>query len=287
VAGTIWGLPEMLVSNVTLTDVNISATKSFNVLNARGVQFVDSSVSTPTGVDNLELYNAELTISNSAPASTPVTLDGFSTNGIGNTLSIYNALAIVKNTNLFAANPTITLGASTLAISNNFDLGAASSLNFVLGTNSATIAVASNLVLNGSINIAPGLGFGPGTYVPFTYNGTFSGNPVLGSTPATPTYLYSLDTNIAGQLKLVVSQPSPPSFGSIQVAPGSNHAVIMTGSGGVTNGSYYVLSSSNLATPRNQWPAVATNPFDAAGRFAFTNIPPSNASKMFYRLRLP
>ncbi len=182
-AGIIWGVPEMLVSNVTFTGVSISASKSFNVLNARGIRFVDSPISTPSGINNFELYNAELTISNSTPVSTPVTLDGFSTNGIGNTLSLYNAQAVVKNTNLFSASPAITLGGSTLTVSNNLNLGAGSSLNFVLGTNATCLAVAGNLVLNGTINVSAGGGFTPTNYTLFTYTGTLGGTPVLGANP--------------------------------------------------------------------------------------------------------
>ena len=194
-AGIIWGVPEMLVSNVTFTGVSISASKSFNVFNARGVRFVDSPITTPPGINNFELYNAELTISNSVPVSTPVTLDGFSTNANGNTLLLYNAQALVKNTNLFSANPAITLGGSTLTVSNNLNLGAASLLNFVLDTNTTSLVVAGNLVLNGTINVSAGSGFAPTNYTLFSYSGSLGGNPVLGATPTVFSYNYTLDTN--------------------------------------------------------------------------------------------
>ena len=286
-AGTIWGVPEMLVSNVTFTGVSVSASKSFNVFNARGIRFVNSPVTTPFGINNFELYNAELTISNSAPVSTPVTLDGFSTNGIGNTLSLYNAQAIVQNTNLFSANPAITLGGSILTVSTNLNLGAASSLNFVLDTNTTRLVVAGNLVLNGTINVSAGGGFTPTNYTLFTYTGSLSGSPVLGATPTAHSYNYSLDSSTPGQINLVVTAPPPPSFGNIQAIPGGGRSFVLSGSSGVTNGLFYVLASTNLTLPMVQWPVVDTNPFDASGHFLFTNVPGSNAAQMFYRLEIP
>jgi hypothetical protein len=61
----------------------------------------------------------------------------------------------------------------------------------------------------------------------------------------------------------------------------------MSGTGGVTNGTYYVLASTNVALPLNQWTPVVTNPFDASGNFTFTNTPAANAPQLFYRLQLP
>ena len=94
--------------------------------------------------------------------------------------------------------------------------------------------------------------------------------------------------NTPGQVNLFIAAPPPPSFGNIQVAPdGNGGAFVLSGSGGVTNGIYYVLASTNLTLPLAQWPVVDTNPFDASGHFLFTNVPGSNAAQMFYRLELP
>ena len=132
---------------------------------------------------------------------------------------LYNAQAIVKNTNLFSANPAITLGGSILTVSTNLNLGAASSLNFVLGTNTTSLVVAGNLVLNGTINVSAGSGFTPTNYTLFSYSGSLSGTPVLGSTPTAHSYNYSLDSSTPGQINLVVTAPPPPSFGNIQAIP--------------------------------------------------------------------
>ena len=59
------------------------------------------------------------------------------------------------------------------------------------------------------------------------------------------------------------------------------------GSGGVTNGTYCVLATTNLALPYNQWQLMMTNPFDASGNFSFTNSPGPNVPQMFYTLQVP
>jgi hypothetical protein len=162
-------------------------------------------------------------------------------------------------------------------------------INFALGTNNSAIAVAGNLNLRGTLNITNAAGFTATNYILFTYTGSLTNTPVLGAKPVINSYLYHLDTNTAGQVKLVVTAPSPPNFGNIHIANsgGGSFGFVMSGTGGVTNGTYYVLTSTNLALPLNQWTPVATNPFDGNGNFTFTNTPAANAPQMFYRLQLP
>ena len=93
----------------------------------------------------------------------------------------------------------VTLGAATFTVSNDFALSPLNTLNFVLGTNSATIAVVGDLVLGGTYNIIAGGGFASGTYTLMTYTGSLGGNlPALGATPAG--YTFTIDTNTAGQV---------------------------------------------------------------------------------------
>jgi autotransporter-associated beta strand protein len=59
-----------------------------------------------------------------------------------------------------------------------------------------------------------------------------------------------------------------------------------SGSGGVGNASYYVLSATNLALPLSNWSRVATNQFDNLGAFVFTNTVGGNLSSQFFRIQL-
>ena len=89
-------------------------------------------------------------------------------------------------------------------------------MNFTLGASNATVAVASNLTLNGTININAGSGFTNGTYKIFTYGKTLTlGAPVIGSAPVG--YNYALNTNTAGQVNLIVTLPlgAPTNFTAV------------------------------------------------------------------------
>jgi polygalacturonase len=58
-AGTIRGLPEMPIIDVTLSNVNISATNGMKIYHAKGVRFLNSKVEVTKG-DRLALFNAEV-----------------------------------------------------------------------------------------------------------------------------------------------------------------------------------------------------------------------------------
>jgi len=75
--------------------------------------------------------------------------------------------------------------------------------------------------------------------------------------------------------------PAPPLVTGV-VASGNLFS--FSGINGVTNGTYYVLATTNLLLPLNQWPRIATNSFDGNGGFSFTN--PVNSLQQFFRLQL-
>jgi len=213
VPGIIWGRMEVPVTNITLSHVNITASKPFDIYNASGIQFIDCQITPPARSNTFQLFNAQVIVSNSVPTSTLFTFDGLSTNVAGSALNgsaltFYNAQASLKNTNLFDDGP-LTLSASTLTVSNNLTLFPATVLNYALGTNAATVAVKGNLALGGTNHIAAGAGFTNGTYTLLTYTGSLSGSlPTLGTVPAG--YDYAYDTGTAGQVKLIVTLPAPP-----------------------------------------------------------------------------
>jgi hypothetical protein len=204
-AGIIWARPEMRATNITFYRCNLSASKSFDVYSANGVRFVDPQITVPGTVTTFLQYNAQVTVTNSSPAGN-FTFDGLTTNALVNGLTLVNAQASLKNTNVFDGGP-ISLTASTLTVSNNLNLPSSSQVNFTLGTNAATLVVRSNLVLSGTINLAAGPGFTNGLYTLFTYaNGLNWGAPTLGTTPG-GNNAYSFNTNTSGQVRLSV-QPS-------------------------------------------------------------------------------
>jgi polygalacturonase len=200
IAGMIWGRIEMPATNITLSKVNITAPGTFDLYNVKSLQIVDSQITPTAGKKTFTLLNAQFTVSNSAASANPFTLDGIDST---NSLALYNVRGYLSDNNAFAANP-ITLGGSLLTNGTSLTLSAGTAVNFLPGTNSATVVVTGNLTNNAVLTITNGGGFSAGIYTLFTYTGSFSGTPTLGSTPAG--YTYSL-TNGAGKVNLVVTSP--------------------------------------------------------------------------------
>jgi len=206
-AGLLWGLPESSISNVTLVNVNLTGSKTFGIYDAKNIQIIDSTHNVPAGVSQYSFFDADVTFSNSAPSTSLVTLDGATANGIANSFKFFNSLMTLSSTNAMALNSSVTLDASTFIISNNLTVTPSNNFTFYLGTNAATVVVKGSLTLGGIINAAAGPGFTNGTYTLMTYTGSLNGSlPVLGTTPAG--YVCSLNTNTAGQVKLVVATPA-------------------------------------------------------------------------------
>lgn len=285
IAGIVWGRLELPVTNIVMSHVNITAPKTFDVYNTYGAQFIDSQVTVPAGNAALTIFNAGLTLTNDMAGIPNVTLGGMTGT---NSLALYQATANMTANDAFGANP-ITLDASALIISNSLTLPGSTVVNFVLGTNDVNVAhvlTTGSLTLNSTLNFAADTGFSAGTYTLFSYTGSFSGTPVLGTTPVIPGYTYGI-TNPPGLVQLLVQAPAPPpppTFGSIS---STANGLVMSGSGGTTNGTFYVLVSTNIALPPNQWTPVTTNLFDASGNFIFTNAIDPSSPQTFYLLQIP
>ncbi|MGD0812394.1 MAG: glycosyl hydrolase family 28 protein [Verrucomicrobiota bacterium] len=282
IGGIIWGPVEWPISNLTLVCITNNAPKTFDLYNVYGVQIINSQFNFNSG-GTFTLCNAGLTISNTVPGGGVETITGA---GSANSLALYNASASMSSTNLFTANP-ITLNGGVLTTTNTFP--ASTMQNFFLGANGSTIAVTGNLSLDSTLNITAGGGFGAGDYTLFTYTGSLSGQPVLGTTPPGFAGLtYELNTNAAGEVVLVVSPPLPasPIFGAASFVSSSGN-LILSGAGGTAGATYNVMTSTNVALPLNQWTPVATNQFDVGGNFIFTNLVQTNVPQRFFRLQIP
>jgi hypothetical protein len=75
-----------------------------------------------------------------------------------------------------------------------------------------------------------------------------------------------------------------PQFSSLSLS-GTN--LVIRGTGGPTNGTYRVLSSTNIVLPFTNWIALLTNQFDGSGNFIFTNAISPGVPNRFYRLFVP
>ncbi len=199
IAGIIWGRTEMPITNVSLINVNITASKTFDVYNTYGFQFANSSVTVPAGVSTFAIYNAGLVLTN----ATNTTLTGLTST---NSLALYNATASTTATDVFGADP-ITISGGTLTVSNNYSVPASTAFNFAVGTSNSTIRTVGNLTFaNSTINVTNGPGFGPGIYTLFTFTGNESGTYALGSMPAG---FNEILTNVPNQMLLIPNATGP------------------------------------------------------------------------------
>ena len=208
IAGIIWGRTELPATNIVLSHVNITAARTFDVYNAYGIQFLDCRLTnTGGGQKTLTIWNAGIVASNSASGAGVITIDGTNVNYGLNSLALFNSKASMPFTNALGANP-ITLNAATLTVSNNLFLPNTTTLNFTAGTSNSQIATTGNLNLDSLINVSAGAGFTNGSYTLFTYGSTLDwGPPTLGNKPAG--FNYSFDTNMPGQVNLLVQLPPP------------------------------------------------------------------------------
>src|SRR5204863_1101026 len=114
-------------------------------------------------------------------------------------------------------------------------------------------------------------------------NGTF--NIVLGSMPSGYTGYLTNDTALSQIALVLTGAPKPhPVMTSASVQGGN---LVISGTNGYINGTYYVLSSTNVALPLSSWEPIATNSFDGAGNFTFSApIDPAKPQR-FFMMQVP
>jgi hypothetical protein len=86
--------------------------------------------------------------------------------------------------------------------------------------------------------------------------------------------------NTSGTLSVVII--TKPVIGTVSISGGG---LALAGTGGVANANFYLLGTTNLASPLTNWTRLFTNQFDGNGNFNFTNPLGANAQS-FYLLQL-
>ncbi len=147
---------------------------------------------------------------------------------------------------------TLTI-ANANAVANALNLGSGTVLNFDLGSSSDKIAVSGtsgSLILDGTINITQGSGFGSGAYTVFTYAGALTNNGLaVGSMPEGYNGTVSAGS---GQVNLTVGTAVTPAWSQ------NNQGAI--NGGAITESSLYLgtgspdaLSCNNLDDGSQTW----------------------------------
>ncbi len=154
------------------------------------------------------------------------------------------------------------------------------------GTNDAVTSTTGSIVCGGVLNLVniSGTSLAPGNTFQIFNAGAVSGS-FSSIVPATPgSGLAWNTTQLNAGIISVVAAASQPAISYTAVSGGS---LIFGGTNGTANGTYYVLTSTNVATPLANWTPLLTNSFDANGAFSVTNGISPTTARQFYLLKLP
>jgi hypothetical protein len=216
--------------------------------------------------------------------------DNYSDKGIYDTLG-----TIVSPQSLYLEQLKERLGPAAVANIGYqlFSLAATPSTQSVVQGNNTTFTV--NITTNNSFNETVTLNVGglpPGTSASFNSNSiagtwasaltiTASNSAAPGNYPLTINAVDGNLTNSASVNLSVVARTSP-TFSPPQL---SGNNLVLSGTNGPPNGTFFVLTTTNLSLPISQWSILSTNAFDTDGGFSFTN--PIAEAQQYFLLRVP
>jgi hypothetical protein len=177
------------------------------------------------------------------------------------------------------SSTTGTLGATT-----NVTLNGTTIIKLNGSGNNDTVQAGGNITYGGTLNLVNisgsplAVGNSFQIFSAATYAGSFAS-----ITPSTPGAGLAWNTSqLSSGIISVVVGVSGPEIGSTHI---SNGNFIFSGTGGTNNGTYYVLTSTNLLTPLSGWTSIATNAFTGTGGFSVTNPLSANNHQRFYIIK--
>jgi len=294
---TVTLLPNGGGSGASIGTVSIGANVSGGLTKQGGGTLLLSGMNTYTG--NTMITNGTLALSGtgSIANSTNIVLAAGTTLDVSRSPSGLLTLAggqtlsgngLVNGSVTSVASSTIAPGGSstaeTLTVTNTAMLGG-NTIMLLNNAGSSSQLVATNITYGGTL-IVSNIGqvfAASNTFKLFSaasYSGAFTS-----ISPAIPAAGLAWNTNAlntSGTLSLTVT--ATPHFSMLNVI---SNGLIFAGTGGVSSANYYLLASTNIATPLISWTCLLTNQFDNNGNFNFTNALNPNWPQGFYRLQLP
>ncbi len=103
--------------------------------------------------------------------------------------------------------------------------------------------------------------------------------PALGANLAWQTNFLSVN----GTISVVSTTPSTPNINNVLRSGGN---LVFSGTNGPANGTFFVLTSTNIASPLSHWMVLSTNSFDASGNFRVTNAIVVGGSPVFFAMEV-
>lgn len=178
------------------------------------------------------------------------------------------------------------LGIGTLNINNSLTFqGGGKALIEVNNLQNDTVTVSGAITYNGTLNATnAGSAIAAGTQFHIFAAGSESGNftSITGTPGPNQAWTFNPATGILSVSNTLTTFTVSPGITNIVLLSGTN--VTISGTNGQSGDTYYLLTSTNLLTPMNQWKPVSTNV--ATGNFfsfTATNAVNRNDSQQFFR----
>lgn len=204
------------------------------------------------------------------------TVTGLVTTVSGSTLSPGSASAVGTLTLTGASGDTNTLGGTTIMAINAGPL-----------TNSQLVVQQGGLVYGGALvvnNLAGTLAAGH-SFTLFSAPGGLSGSFSSITLPTLSASLAWTNNLGSGGSTIGIVSVGPPPSPRINAVSKSDGNLVFSGTNGPADGTYYVLTSTNLALALTNWTVLSTNAFSASGGFSVTN--PISGSSSYFILEIP
>ncbi len=300
IAGTVTlnGLANFQIGNAPVTFSNvISGTGGFYLNQYGGNPLVFAAANTYQGITDIRSgMELELVGNGSISDSTNISLAASATLDVSGRADQRLTLALgqtLQGDGTINGNLTVGAGAAVLP-------GGAGTIGMLTVTNAVALSGTTLMDLNQTAGTQDQI-----TCASITYGGTLSLNNLAGTlaagnsfklfnassydgsfanvTPATPgsglawdlSQLNSGYVNVVAASGVVLTNPK---------IVGSN--LILSGTGGTDNGTYHVLTTTNVATPFASWNVLTNGAFDASGNFSSTNAV-GTAKQEFYIIKQP
>jgi fibronectin-binding autotransporter adhesin len=261
-----------LSGDITVT--NAIGGGGFITHNGSGTTTLTGDESAFVGAINVTNGTLRLNVASAASAATVAGGALGGSGSIGGNVDVLagGALAPGNGVGTFTVQGSLNLGGN-LQIDVNRSLAQSNDLIVVSGSLNSTST--GTVVVN---NLGPALAVGNSFKL-------FS-QPLLGGETLTVSGAGAVWTNrlaTDGTIQVLsTSVPQPRIVTTTVVA----NQIIFSGTNGAANGSYQVLSSTNIATPLANWASVASGSFNGTGQFSITNAISPNEPQRFYLLKV-
>ncbi|MCI0746009.1 MAG: autotransporter-associated beta strand repeat-containing protein [Verrucomicrobia subdivision 3 bacterium] len=231
------------------------------------------------------LASPNITIHTDATLDASGTFSGALTLAAGQTLKGNGA---ITGTLIAAAGSTVSPGASVGALSASEDVTVQGTtvmeLDAALDTNDV-LRAGVFMTFGGTLQLAvvSGTLAAGDSFKLFdapSYSGSFTS--IVPATPG-PGLAWNT-TTLASDGTLRIAMGGQPQIGPPALAGGN---LVFSGTGGTPNGTYYVLSATNIALPLGTWTRIATNTFDGNGDFSVSTPINLGTPQRFFVLETP